>query len=322
MGLSRNTARRRKRFVQYTVICLIVLFTSSVGHRTLHYIQLPRESLPPYSPRLLLNSPDNRFPAANNHSSAQIINTQRINTSTLHPRSASIPPFGYHRSYSSLTLNSHASLQTLVGALPSPPPSAPASLSPSPTFQSQYSTTPCINSVHATKRPPTYVRASNNVYIQRDSASITDSFLIDPSLYIPDCLLPDETDLVLCNEKGDVNGGKQPRGKRKSERVNLCLITRSGDISVDVWIHEGGASYDRSRNSSRGRRRADSESLDHRTNTQSSMSSESEESDYWASDFSDPSTLHPLHKKNQSSANIYLRTETGSISVRIVSPNA
>lgn len=227
--------------------------------------------------------------------------------SSLHPRSASVPSATLGHSQSTLTLNSNGSTQTLVPPLPTLSPSAQSFSSSTsqlsiPSFASSLTALP-PHRVY----PPRHLRAANNVYMERDSAAVTGAFLIDPALHVPDCLLPDDSDVLLV--RGTMNGVSNGKGKQK--RSNLCIVTRSGDVCVDIWVREGCA---------RRRRRETNGSSSHSGSSQSSRSNpdNQNDSDYWQADWTSPPSSYPWPEKTEARTNIDIRSESGSITVRIV----
>ncbi|OCB90830.1 hypothetical protein A7U60_g1940 [Sanghuangporus baumii] len=282
------------------------------------------ESLPPYSPRRSLRLP---LVAAPTRDSTSI---HAPSNERLRPRSVppSVASSTYAQSQSSFTLSSSTSSQTLsVPLLPTPPPSAPLSgpgpstSRPSSSHSSSFSSLPL--SPQAT-RPPRHLRPSNNVFVKRDAAAITGSFLIDPALQVPECLLPDDPDVLLAR-----NGS----GKGKQKRTSLSLVTISGDISVDIWIREGCALHLQKRrqngNKDPVRGRGDGRSFDGSNNNINSNGTSShsasgsgncdsaDSAEYWRMDWTSPPPEMPWPDKTAECVDIDIRSETGSIEVRI-----
>lgn len=226
--------------------------------------------------------------------------------SSLHPRSASVPSATLGHSQSTLTLNSNGSTQTLVPLPPALSPSAQSFSSSTSQLSIPLASSLTVLPPHRI-HPPRYLSAANNVYVQRDSAAVTGSFLIDPALHVPDCLLPDDPDVLLV--RGTVNG--IPNGKGKQKRSNLCIVTRSGDVCVDIWVREGCA---------RRRRRETNESSSHCGSSHSgrSNSDSQNDSDYWQADWTSPPSSHPWPEKTEARTDIDIRSESGSVTVRIV----
>ncbi|KAL5514395.1 hypothetical protein ACEPAG_2483 [Sanghuangporus baumii] len=286
-----------------------------------------RDSLPPYSPRRSLRLPLAAAPSRNPAS----IHASSIGR--LHPCfHCSVPPSvassTYAQSQSSFTLNSSASSQTIsVPSLPTPPLSAPLSgpgpstSRPSSSLSSSFSS---LSLSSQATRPPRHLQPSNNVFVKRDAAAITGSFLIDPALQVPECLLPDDADVLLAR-----NGS----GKGKQKRTNLSLVTISGDISVDIWIREGCALHlqkrrqDGNRDPVRGRGDGssfdDSNNNSNRNGTSAHSASDSGDCDsadsaeYWRMDWTSPPPDMPWPDKTAECVEIDIRSETGSIEVRI-----
>ncbi|KAH8115942.1 hypothetical protein DFH11DRAFT_1582986 [Phellopilus nigrolimitatus] len=252
-----------------------------------------RETLPPYSPRRILGPLD-----------SQLSLTSTIRVQPSHPRSASVPSLGQGllaRSRSSFSLKNISS-QTLV-----PPTPTLFSSGPSPsTSQLSLPLSPhalTVASLPAPRiGPPPHLRAANNVYVQRESAAITGAFVIDPTLFVPDCLLPDDPDVLL------VGGGKNAKGKAK--RANLILLTRSGDVCVDIWVRDGCATRGRRRTESRSKKRNEGRGGDNDSDTEG-------DDDYWGDGWTSPIPSYPWPRKTKSRAEIDIRSVSGSITVRI-----
>lgn len=131
------------------------------------------------------------------------------------------------------------------------------------------------------------MRASNNVYIEREVAGITDPFVIDPLLDVPDCLLPE-----------GIAGS--------DERCNLSLATRTGDICADVWVREGSAFRSRSRDGAWTVRRCASDGGD------------DGDDDYWSDGWTYRSPPPPRERASRKPTVIDARSEKGSVSLKIV----
>ncbi|KAI5121442.1 hypothetical protein M0805_006203 [Coniferiporia weirii] len=262
-----------------------------------------RESLPPYSPRR------GSVPVA---ADSQLSLTSTLRVQAYHqPRSATFPSHSVQPSTSSYTLGSSysESTQTLVPHSPIPP-----ALAPSPST-SQLSiptapTTPMFTLASLPLHrlgPPPHLRAANNVYVQRGAAAITSAFAIDPKLAVPDCLLPDDPDVLL------VDGKRNAKGKGK--RTNLCLVTRSGDVCVDVWVREGCATGGKRR--ARGKNKSVSQDGGEDEHYRSRSVKIDEDSDYWSNGWTSPPPELSWPQKTKSPADIDIRSEGGSITLRI-----
>ncbi|KAL5498727.1 hypothetical protein ACEPAH_2082 [Sanghuangporus vaninii] len=280
---------------------------------------IKRESLPPYSPRRSLRLPPVAAPTR------EPTSIHAPSNGRLHPRS--VPPSVASQSQSSFTLSSSTSSQTIsVPLLPTPPPSAPLS-GPGPSTSRPSSSLSSFSSLQLSPqatRPPRHLRPSNNVFVKRDAAAIAGSFLIDPALQVPECLLPDDSDVLLAR-----NGG----GKGKQKRTSLSLVTISGDISVDIWIREGCALHLQKRrqngNKDPVRGRGDGSSFDGSSNdinpndtsshsTSGSGNCDSADSaEYWRMDWTSPPSDMPWPDKTVECVDIDIRSETGSIEARI-----
>ncbi|EJD05597.1 uncharacterized protein FOMMEDRAFT_139002 [Fomitiporia mediterranea MF3/22] len=271
--------------------------------------KVKRESLPPYSPRRSLRIPIIATPPSTD-SDRSFPNTPQVQ-SFLHPRSASWSSTTFGRSQSSLTLNSNASSQTLLAPFPSPPTSGSIPGPSTSQISIPYAATfPVLPAYRASA--PSRIKASNNVYIERECAAITGTFLIDPTLQVPDCLLPDDPGaLLFCNGKNK----KISNGKKKQKRKNLCLVTRTGDISVDIWIREGSSRRGTGMSRNGGVDSVHSHSGSSSHSSRNSLDSQ-ETSDYWK-DWTSPPSSHPWPEKLKSRVEIDIRSESGSITVRI-----
>ncbi|KAL5476754.1 hypothetical protein ACEPAI_2940 [Sanghuangporus weigelae] len=275
-----------------------------------------RESLPPYSPRRSLGLPLVAVPTRNPAS------IHALSNGRLHPRSVppSVASSTYAQSQSSFTLNSSVSSQTIsTPPLPTPPPSAPLSgpgpstSRPSSSLSSSFSS---LSLSPQATRPPRHVRPSNNVFVKRDSAAITGSFLIDPALQVPECLLPEDPDVLLARN-----------GKGKQKRTNLSLVTISGDILVDIWIREGCALHLQKKRQNGNKdpvwSRGDGSSLDGSNNNSLHSASGSGNCDsadgaeYWRMDWTSSPPDMPWPDKTAECVDIDIRSETGSIEVRM-----
>lgn len=221
-----------------------------------------------------------------------------------HPRSPSASSVTFGQLPSSLTLNSNLSSQSLVPTLQLTGPSTSQFSLP---IASSSTTLPAFNNF-----PPVHLRASNNVCIQRDSATITGSFLIDPSLQVPDCLLPDDPDVLLPRAS---RLSRDTGGKGKQKRANVCLITRTGDICVDIWVREGSSRPRTDANRAHG---STAYSTSQGSSNNDPMNSPSF-SEYWGPSWTSPPPSHPWPDKIKARTEIDIRSETGSVIVRIVS---
>lgn len=147
---------------------------------------------------------------------------------------------------------------------------------------------------------PTTYRAANHIHIQREKPDIVESYLIDPTLFVPECLLPDR------DQEAEVarTSATDSRGKgREKYFPNLCLVTQEGDIRADVWVREGSAA-----------RVSSLERLDKRPDALRRS-----EEDYWGDGWTAPPVSHPWPMKTRSRTDIVTRSENGSISLKIVS---
>ncbi|KLO05679.1 hypothetical protein SCHPADRAFT_946715 [Schizopora paradoxa] len=87
--------------------------------------------------------------------------------------------------------------------------------------------------------PPRAVRPANHVHIVRKSAPLMGTYIIDPTLHVPECLLPDA---IFSMPAMMAPSGPSAKGKGKQRaRYNLSLMTDSSDVCADVWVREGCA---------------------------------------------------------------------------------
>lgn len=248
------------------------------------------------STRTLVPIPASPYPSSfSSRSIASASMSEGTPSSTLLSLSPSTPAFRIPTTYADASLRYPSTLSLPFGMLDPDPQQLMA------------------NNMNAkSASPPRALRPANHVHIARRSAPLMGTYVIDPVLYVPECLLPDAIFSMPAmmaaspgvHENGSASAKEKGKGKRRA-RYNLSLMTESSDICADVWVREDCAAAVSQRELRSPD--ADADDFDDAFNA------------YWDTGWDSPDTGETWFASDAPRAEFVAKAETGSVMLKLVS---